>query len=81
MKAIALRVSESTYTPSNGTPIPMVRIICEVDGVNDLVSINLSKTHVSGNYKMGCEVDIDFRPRYVTGGRLAWRPASCHFNG
>lgn len=79
MVANCIKVATDVYTPpSGGDPIPMVIAYLDVEGMSDIVKVQLAASKVDGKPAPG-EVYVDCRPRYGSGGRMYWKPSQIKF--
>lgn len=85
MVAKLIKFHEETFTPKpsnynpDPSPIPMVVIYLDVEGLNDPVKIQIKKDSCSGNPNTCSQVYVDCTPRYNSAGRMYWKPCLVKF--
>lgn len=85
MVAKLVKFHEETFTPqpsqrnSNASPIPMMVIYLDVEGLSDTVKVQIKKASCSGNPDTCTQVYIDCAPRYNSSGRMYWKPSVVKF--
>ena len=78
MTANCIKVATDVYTPPSGDPVPMVIAYLDVEGMSDIVKVQIAASKVDGKPAPG-EVYVDCKPRYGSGGRMYWKPSQLRF--
>lgn len=81
MTANCVKAYRTTFTPKSGDPVPMVTVNLDIEGMNDIVKVQVSESRCQGDPRPG-EVYIDCQPRFVKGGggAIYWKPSLIKFS-
>ena len=78
MVAKCVNFYDDVYTPPGKEPIPMLACQLDVEGIRDLIKVQISKKKIEGTPHHG-KVALDFEPRFASGGKLYWKPSLLRF--
>lgn len=78
MVANCVNFYDDSYTPPGKEPIAMLVAQLNVEGMRDLIKVQISKAKVEGKPQLG-KVSVDCEPRFASGGKLYWKPAMLRF--